>query len=166
MKRSASGPWALPLLSLVLVILVAAGPAFAVLGSFRVSYGGFFTFAADETTPTTIYVNQRAVGAAPFGASTLVARMVVDTVPRPNKITQGDFVIVANNGDQARGVLIGGTSAVDANGYTRWVGKYKFTGGTGRFARVVGAGNWNALSRINDDGRGLISFNFDGTIGN
>lgn len=166
MKRSASGTWALSFISLALVVLLAASPAFAIVGSFKVSYGGFFTYAADATTPTTIYVDQRSVGAAPFGPTTLAVRMVVDTVPRPNKITQADFVIVAANGDRVRGQLIGGTSSLDANGYTAWRGKYKFTGGTGRFARVYGSGNWSALSRINDDGRGLISFNFDGTIGN
>jgi len=165
MKRSALATSALSFISLSLVLVLATSPAFALLGQFKVSYGGFFTATRDTTTPTTIYVEQRSVGAAPFGASTLAIRMVVDTVPQPNKITQGDFVIVAANGDQARGQLIGGTSSIDANGYTRWAGKYRFTGGTGRFAKVIGSGTWNALSRINDDGRGLISFNFNGTIG-
>lgn len=166
MKRLASGSWALSFVSLVLVLLLVASPAFALVGSFRVSYGGFFTAERDATTPTTIYVNQRSVGLAPFGPTTLALRMTVDTVPNPNKITQADFVIVAGNGDQIRGQLIGGTSNLDANGYTAWRGKYKFTGGTGRFSKVYGSGNWNALSRINDDGRGLINLNFDGTIGN
>ena len=166
MKRSASVNWALSCIALALVLVLATSPAFALVGSFRVSYGGFFTAERDATTPTTIYVNQRSVGLAPFGPTTLALRMTVDTVPNPNKITQADFVIVAGNGDQIRGVLIGGTSNVDPNGYTGWRGKYKFIGGTGKFSKVYGSGNWNALSRINDDGRGLINFNFDGTIGN
>lgn len=165
MKGMIGKPRARSLVVLVVVFLMT-GAAFALIGSFKVSYGGVFSYAADATTPTNLNVEARGVGLAAFGNSTLAVRMTLDTTLAPNKITQGGFLIIAPNGDQARGLLTGGASNADANGYRRMVGKYKFTGGTGRFANVQGLGNWNGITRTDGDGRGLINFNFDGTIGN
>lgn len=165
MNRFSSRTWALSL-AVALVVAAVTGSAFAILGGFKVNYGGAFHVAPDAATPTNLIAQGRLVGLAPFGNSTLAFRVTLDSVPAPDKITQGGFVLTAANGDEARGGLIGGASEPDANGYRRWRGQYRFVSGTGRFAGVKGSGNWTAITRNGPDGNGVVSFFFDGTIGN
>jgi len=166
MKRSALGPRATLFIALAFLLLLSSGAAFALLGAFNVPYGGAFTLTPDATVPTNVLFEARAVALATFGNSSLAIRATFDTTVNPNAISNGQFALTAANGDQAYGVITGGANTIDAYGYSRMRGNYKFTGGTGKFAGVKGSGTWTAISRTNEAGKGLIQFTFNGTIGN
>ena len=164
MKPSAFGPRATVLAALAFVLLLSSA-AFAVLGAFNVPYGGAFTLTPDAAVPTNVLFEARGVGMATFGNSTLGVRATFDTTVNPNTISGGHFVLTAANGDQAYGALTGAANTIDAYGYSRMRGNYKFTGGTGRLAGVRGTGTWTGISRTNEAGKGLVQITFNGTIG-
>ena len=166
MKRSALGTRATFFTALAFVLLLSSGAAFAVLGAFNVPYGGAFTLTPDATVPTNVLFEARAVGLATFGNSSLGIRATFDTTVNPNTISNGQFVLTAANGDQAYGVITGGANTIDAYGFSRMRGNYRFTGGTGKFTGVRGSGTWTGISRTNEASRGLLQFSFNGTIGN
>ena len=133
-----------------IVALLAAAGAFADNAS-RPFVGGADWQFVGESPPNVGLVSMLSGKSTHAGMLTGTGEVFFTPLPKDAALT-----LVAANGDEIHLIAHG---EPDADGV--FIGSYRITGGTGRFAEAIGSGDWTAVANAD----GTVTTSWSGIIG-